>query len=77
MSIARNIYAKPIRIPHAELERADDVSVYRSVCPVCHVGLLLVQRDQETLQLLAGDNCTLCGQPIVYTDIESMRQKYG
>ena len=68
---------KPMMIVrHSTLDRTDtgSESVFRSWCPVCHRGLLLVKRIQATLQLSRFDNCTLCGQLIFYeeTEIEGM-----
>jgi len=65
--------AKPIHITHSKLERADDESAYRSRCPGCKDGLLLVMRDQKTMQLQAEDRCVSCGQLFIYDDIEEMR----
>ncbi len=53
---------------HADLERASDDSPFRSVCPACKRGTLLVRRDQETFRLLNVDICTLCAQTVVYKD---------
>lgn len=57
-----------IRVVHAELERADEDSAYRSVCPVCKTGLLLIHRDKETFKLVRSDICIQCGQGFYYTD---------
>ena len=67
-----NYSAAPIHVKHAELERSDE-SPYRSVCPACKEGVLLVGRDDE-MKLMAVDNCILCGQTFVYDDIEEMRK---
>lgn len=72
-----NIYKVPIKIMHSELERADDNSIFRSECPVCNVGILLVTRDKVTFKLIAEDLCILCGQHVVYTDIDELREKAG
>lgn len=68
---------KVLVIKHAELERASDSSLFRSKCPVCKEGLLLVQRDQVTLKLVEYDNCILCGQLFRYEDIEEIRRLGG
>ena len=57
-----------IRVAHAELERADEDSAYRSACPVCETGLLLIHRDQESFKLIRSDTCIQCGQGFYYTD---------
>lgn len=75
--VALNIYNSPVTVAHAELERVSDRSIFRSVCPVCIKGTLLVRRDHTTFKLIAGDNCVLCGQQFVYSDIDAMRKKAG
>lgn len=64
-----NFDNEPIFLKHSDLERASDNSIYRSNCPVCKVGVLLVMRDQSTLEISQIDRCVLCGQMIIYTDI--------
>jgi hypothetical protein len=64
-----NIGEKPIFIKHASLERLSDNSQYRSLCPVCKIGVLLVRRDPVTFELCQEDYCILCCQHIIYTDI--------
>lgn len=64
----------PIHVKHADLVRIGD-SMYRSKCPVCSDGHLLVNRDQVTMDLLAADRCVLCGQLFIYDDIEEMRER--
>ncbi len=63
-----NLNQPPVYVRHAELERYSEESDYRSVCPTCKKGLLLVRRDHETLELTAVDNCTRCAQTVVYED---------
>jgi len=66
---------KPVReVKHSALERASTESLYRSHCPVCEEGVLLVRRDSKTAKLLAEDNCIRCGQRYKYLDIETLRQ---
>jgi hypothetical protein len=74
---ASNINKDPIVVVHADLERSTDGSIFRSVCPICKEGLLMVSRDQSTLKLVAEDNCILCGQMVVYSDIDNLRKKAG
>ena len=74
---ASNIYNKPVEVAHTELERTSDESMFRSVCPVCEEGTLLVRRDHETFKLIESDNCVLCGQQFVYLDIDDLRKKAG
>jgi hypothetical protein len=71
-----NIDKPPLKIKHWKLPRVGD-SQYRRQCPVCKEGLLLVRRDEKTLELQAEDMCTLCAQQVVYEDISEMRFKDG
>lgn len=67
-----NIEEEPIKVRHADLKRDDPRSVihkFRSTCPVCKSGVLLGRRDGKTFEILAEDNCTLCGQRFIYTDL--------
>lgn len=77
---------KPIqRILHMSLERASDESPFRSWCPVCDKGLLLVKQvfidkdgrwsnlpDSSTVDIKRSrlDRCTSCGQQFWYWDDE-------
>lgn len=63
-----NIHAAPISVRHSELPRDDSESAYRSVCPACSKGLLLVRRNPVTFALTRIDTCTNCGQTVVYED---------
>ena len=74
---AGNLYSQPVHVKHSDLVRFDDESMYRSICPVCGDGVLLVGRDVTTFGLLAEDRCLLCGQAVIYDDIERMRMKEG
>ena len=69
-----NIKKKPIHVQHKELERYDESSDYRSLCPVCKTGILLVRRDQITCQLIEQDHCLLCGQAFIYDDIDEFKK---
>ena len=69
--IPENIAEPIIDVKHSELERLCDESIYKSLCPKCG-GLLLVYRDQDTLELEELDVCVKCGQHYRYTDIEEM-----
>jgi len=74
---AENIGKPPVRVRHSELERASSESMFRSWCPVCQKGLLLVGRDQETLELTRVDRCTTCGQLFVYEDADIEGVEFG
>ncbi len=64
-----NVRAKPLqRVSHATLTRWCDESDYRSKCPACDEGILLVLRDQVTHALINVDRCVGCGQTVIYTD---------
>jgi hypothetical protein len=69
-----NIGKKPIYLKHAKLKRSGE-SLYRSRCPKCKLGTLLMRRDATTFALSAKDNCLLCGQAVVYTDLEELKRK--
>ena len=71
---AININKNIIKVKHSELKRSDDNSIFRSDCPACKDGILLVQRDNKTFKLLAKDNCILCGQRFIYSDINDLRK---
>jgi len=66
---AINRDAAPIRVRHADLEKCSDNSEFRSDCPACKIGVLCVQRDPETHELLSEDRCLLCAQRVILEDI--------
>ena len=64
-------YAKPpLKIKHSEIERTNSDTTYRSKCPECKTGALLMKRNQETLELLPDDVCVVCGRRFIYTDLK-------
>ena len=67
-----NLEMPVIEVKHSELERADS-SPYRSMCPSCGMGRLLIYRDNDTGILLAEDCCIYCGQRFYYLDIDNLR----
>lgn len=69
-----NLYNERLQVKHADLERFGD-SAYKSQCPVCSDGVLLVMRDQENFKLVRYDFCVTCGQPVEYLDIDEMNQR--
>ena len=72
--VGKNIGTPVKKIKHSELIRCDD-SPYRSLCPECHEGILLVRRNPDKkFELDAMDNCILCGQLFEYTDIEDLKK---
>jgi len=62
----RNIDSPVIEVEHASLTRASNESLYRSFCPVCKEGILLLRRDSTSIKLMRDDYCTLCAQHIRY-----------
>lgn len=71
-----NIDKAVVKIAHSELTRSSDRSIYRSECPVCKEGVLLVKRAADG-SLMAEDMCIYCGQRFEYLDIAEMRKKEG
>lgn len=70
--IKRNYAMPPIEVKHSDLKRFGD-SLYKSECPKCKDGLLLVGRNSKTLKLEARDVCVNCGRRFIYADIKKMR----
>ena len=68
-----NINKEPITVKHSELTREGD-SMFRSTCPVCKEGMLLVKRDQLTFEVLTEDRCVLCGQQVIYSDLGDLQK---
>lgn len=66
-----NMDAEPIHVRHADLTRTGD-SAYRSRCPVCVDGFLMVFRVRKVLRdqpsLSNVDRCTRCAQMFIYDD---------
>lgn len=67
---AINFKEPVIEVKHSELERVSEDSDHKSKCPKCKMGVLLMYRHHETFLLRNFDNCILCGQNFIYTDIE-------
>lgn len=66
-----NYWGEPIKVRHKSLKRSSDESMFRSVCPVCEKGRLMMRRNiSNGMTLQKDDNCTLCGTRFEYTDIE-------
>lgn len=71
-----NLQKEPLEVKHKELKRTGE-SPFRSECPNCEIGMLLVRRDNITFKLQKDDSCTYCGRRFVYTDItESVALEY-
>ena len=71
-----NFKKEPLHVKHSELKISGD-SFFRSFCPECNDGLLLVKRDLETFTLSAEDNCTLCARRFIYDDIDYLNNPEG
>lgn len=67
MSEPPNTNKPIIRVAHADLERWDD-GPYKSKCPACEDGILLICRNQKSFCLERQDRCISCGQQFYYTD---------
>ena len=72
-----NLNKRTRKVKQTELKRIDPKgSLYRSICPACNEGVLLMRRGNDG-KLLAKDNCLLCGQSYEYTDIKMFNTKEG
>jgi len=67
----------PIHVNFYSLQRYDEKSSFRNCCPSCENGILLMNRDGSTGELLITDCCTSCGQVVMYDDIEEVRKQHG
>jgi len=64
--IGTNIGKPVVEVCWKDLTRVGG-SRYRSECPVCEFGTLLIKRDEDhEYRLCRDDNCVLCGQLIRY-----------
>jgi hypothetical protein len=75
MDAPQNIEKPVLDVFHVDLERTGD-SIFRSKCPVCNKGMLLVHRNQRTLKLEEYDHCISCGQRVKYLDIGILRKVF-
>lgn len=71
-----NVGKPIIELNHKDLKRLNNESTFKSVCPVCNKGILLVRRHQETMNISNMDNCILCGQQFKYLDIEDNKHQH-
>lgn len=69
----KNIGKPSLEVRHADLQRSCEESIYRSKCPVCPEGVLLVRRHHRTARLEKEDRCVFCGQAFIYLDIDKLR----
>lgn len=77
VSAGENLNSIPLEVKHADLESSTEHSIFKKECPVCNIGMLLVARDDTTLELLKEDRCIFCAQKFIYTDIEELKDKAG
>lgn len=70
-----NLDMPAVEVRHSELKRISD-SPYKSECPACESGLLLMARDKMTYALSEIDYCILCGQQFKYLDIDELRRRW-
>lgn len=68
MNPGENAGKDALRVRHSEMERYDSESIFKTSCPVCKEGVLLVRRRKGYVGVLSEDNCVLCGQKFVYLD---------
>lgn len=68
-----NARRDPIFVLHGGLERFSSDSPYKSHCPACPDGILIVSRDPDTFNLSRADRCVVCAQAVVYADDDSYR----
>lgn len=70
VKVGENYRKLPLSVRWTQLERASGDSAFRSECPVCGQGLLLVRRTSNLENFSCYDNCITCGQTFVYEDEE-------
>lgn len=69
--ICVNLNSPVIHVRHTNLQRWDlENSLFKSCCPACDKGVLLVARDLVSFKLLREDRCIACGQRVRYTDLK-------
>ncbi len=71
-----NAEAPLLEVRHAQLERTSEETVFKSKCPACSDGVLLVGRDGETFLLLERDYCIVCAQSVRYLDIDELNSQW-
>jgi len=69
----RNLNSPVVKIYHSKLKRVGD-SYYKSECPFCDEGILLVRRElHNDFKLSAFDRCVCCAQQVEYLDVSKLR----
>lgn len=69
--------AEMIKVFHSELKRFSQDSNYKSICPKCDNGVLLIYRDLLTFLLMRQDRCISCGQEFIYQDDNINGEEFG
>ena len=78
IEVGQNLKNPIISVKHSDLERIAEDEVFKSFCPVCDQGVVLVARDMENGGCLSRyEHCTLCGQHFFYTDEDISGQRFG
>lgn len=72
-----NVGKPPISVRHSKLKRFSEESYFKSICPACPDGVLLVRRNEKTFDLEKLDLCVACGQAVLYEDIGKLRAMEG
>ncbi len=67
MTLQNNTRAPMLTLLHSSLRR-DGGSAFKSKCPVCDDGILLVERSGDIVSVSPNDRCVSCGQRVVYMD---------
>jgi hypothetical protein len=63
----------PLHVKHSELRRVGE-SAFRSACPECGIGILLMKREEkDDFRLSEADICISCARQFVYDDIDQVR----
>lgn len=71
----QNVGKSPVTVLHASLERVSPDSAFKSKCPCCPDGILLMRRNTKTMELDAIDFCVRCGQAVIYSDIDTLKTR--
>jgi hypothetical protein len=68
VEVGCNVKKPILEVRHADLTRYSSESDFKSDCPACGEGILLVSRLIGKFLLSRYERCTLCGQAFWYTD---------
>lgn len=73
-----NIEGERRFVYHKNLARFSEDSPYKSKCPFCENGILIIYRESVSpFRLRSVDYCISCGQEVEYLDIEDLRKQEG